>query len=147
MGQWVKNFVDKTSFVGTDEDISKGIASWRNSRNNDITSVSIEDNGQFCVISGPFSEFWQSDTYEQNYMSKTPQIVVRRIQRQFVSKDILYKIDLNGCSLKLTAIQELPLKFDCECRPITRDMVGKWLTAEIHCKTKAIRFYISDGKI
>jgi len=83
MGFWQKSFVDGSVVIGTDEDVQKGRASWRESRNEGMYSAAVGCNGKVVTIKGT-GEYWQSDTFSTDFPNPSSTLLARRVMKKLL---------------------------------------------------------------
>jgi len=140
MGYWIKRFFGQ-EYIGTDEAVKKGQASWRLSRQNGMIGVELGHGNKILRIDG-LGEYWQSDVYSSQVGRSDASLIARRIMRKVKENDCFYKtIDTEDFRLvKFLSVSEEG------ARPIPKEWKKKWYVLEYKIGGD-ITFYISGDKV
>lgn len=147
MNGWIKLFADGTDEIGSDEYISKKLASWSKGRLEDMTGVELHHNGTVVILEGTGS-FWQSDDLiarmSQNGRS---QLITRRIQKQIQDDDMWLLTDHcpNFYRYSVASYRNIQHPFSGKMRILAQR--GKWLTLELDVVTNNVIFSFQDRRI
>jgi hypothetical protein len=145
MNGWIKHFLDGQSCIGEDEQVSRGLVSWRKSRCDGMVGAALGHDNCAIEISG-LGEYWQSDQYESSMGSHSSKLVARRISRLVEEGDHLeYREEKQPpYSSKPTTARASFSKV--KGFALDSGYVGKWLVLEIICEPPTVRMYFSTQR-
>lgn len=142
MPAWEKVFVDKQTELGTDEDISKGLASWSNGRLDGIASCRLW--GFMCVVELvlPDTEWHQFDKmFVPVYQGTMPprrthRVLQAQIKQDHVGKFLLITRTGHFNEQRRYQLVEEPAEAAAnkEYVEIEQEHVGKWVTLILDSK-------------
>lgn len=141
MGYWVKQFVDGTSYRGTDEDIAFGNASWKKSRQKGIISASLHDVGKELRIKG-IGEYWQSDQLLFDPITNYSKRISRRILRKIEPHDLFVRIIVEK-NIITAEFFSSPVE---GCVAVPEAWINKWFVLEFSCTSNKLSYYTSVEK-
>lgn len=160
MGKWTKYYFNGSRYVGTDDEVFLGKASWSRSFNENIIAVELEHNGFILKIEGA-GDYWQSDTFQYCMSDGRQKILKRRIQKRVDGKDGAIAFKRSHCgktAVFYTNIEAYGNENDSKKRkemlenlelwlPIQKRWIGKWFVFEYELRTGQTAHYFSDVKI
>lgn len=142
MGYWIKRFHNQ-EYRGEDEEIRKGRASWRLSRQEGMIGAELGHNNKLLRIDG-LGQYWQSDTYCSAVGGPQLTLLSRRIMRRLKESDCFYSILNTGDVYTVRFVNTA----DGEgYRPVPREWKNKWYVVEYRLTENAIVSYISGDKV
>lgn len=144
MGHWIKHFVDGSKYIGEDDDVAVGRASWRRSPIENICCVELYEGDVYLGISG-FGCFWQSDLMTASFSEGKSTVLSRSIQKRIEDSDAFVCKEQNGNQLSIK-IYRFPPTCRMEMFPIQKYMIGKWLTLTYNFKS-GVSFSLQDDKL
>jgi hypothetical protein len=145
MGHWIKHFYDGSKYIGEDEEIEKGRASWRNSPNEGIVCVELREGTEVYLGIGGRGEFWQADLCEAAFPSGKVVVIARSIQKKIGSGDAFVCVERDGFQVTAEVYSTLPTTRR-EMFPIQGYMIGKWLTLTYDFE-KGVNLSIQDDRL
>jgi len=83
MNGWIKHYADGGKYIGSDEEVYSGRASWRKSPSQGLVAVDLVVNGEVKSLIG-IGEYWQSDMFESTFPGDS-RLIKRRIQHRLES--------------------------------------------------------------
>lgn len=158
-GFWKKTYSDGSDYIGTDEEVVKGKASWRQSKNTDMLSASVST-GQYSITISSLKprNFWQSDSYECDVFSSNGKLIARRICVQLENDDKFYIVSdkhnehcltvvLNNLLVVLENLKlpESSVNTQYYCMP--SESVGSWLVLEVDPRSGKTKIFFSPRKV
>lgn len=135
---WIKLFADGTKEIGTDTDVRAKKATWQGGRLHDMIGVEMYHGTKYLAILVP-GTFWQSEDYEVSFLDSTPQLIVRRIQKQIEPRDTFF-ITHNKDKIILGPENGRPI-------PVDENDVGKWITLELDVSSKIVTCSVKETMI
>ena len=146
MNGWTKFYASGSTYVGEDNLVYNGRASWRRSSFDGLIKVSLEHNHTLLSIEGP-GEYWQSDDFESS-PTEGSKLICRRIQRKIQPEDTFFWVVSAGYGqgtqhhVKFFAARGCGVVF-----PIQRGDVGKWITVEYDVSKGQWGHRITKGRL
>jgi len=131
MRGWVKHFVDGTHELGLDHQVEARLASWSRGRLEGISHVEICHDDQTIVLAGP-GEYWQSDTFETNFLDNNSKLVRRTLYRKFGNLDT-YMCSDGHRQYKIITVGGFEIKHQpcSHLQYVNPRWTGKWLKLEM----------------
>jgi len=142
MNGWTKYYADGRTYIGTDQDVQAGTASWRKSPQRGMIAASMQ-HGNCCVRINGMGTFWQSDGYESSYPGTT-KLIKRSIMKQIAPGDKFYRMARSDYRLEITFNGELA---NGKFIKVPQSYQGKWLVAEIDLLINKVKIFISDIRV
>lgn len=150
MGYWIKYFADGQIYKGTDLDVSLKRASWRNSRQEGLIKVLLEESNLRIELNGP-GEYWQADTMVATMEESEPTVIRRTLQKKIDSQDRFYgyeDINFGGgvFGKRVFFFNGLPLGWKHSLIQISSDFIGKWFTLSLDLENNKVKgpIYLGD---
>jgi len=140
---WTKFYADGTKYEGSDLHVKAKVASWRNSKSNEMVAACIEHGG-FCMRINGLGDYWQSDKYEVDYPRNNAVLLRRRIEKRIDVNDKYFRL-LKKDNLMCITFNGQP--DGGRHYPVPAKWRNKWLILEYDLKLKEARYYISDNQI
>lgn len=142
---WIKFPLDGTTYLGGDNAVAKGLASWSKTPTL-LDSAMILHNGWVVKIYG-VGEYWQSDLYEARFLENKPKLIKRRIERQLDCDNQVFRFIQTRQKQHEFYFSLNPNEFAEQFVWQTLSKKGQWFIAELDLVKNKCDWRISDTKL
>ncbi len=143
MGSWVKHFNDGSTEIGSDRAISRGDASWSRGKLDDIAFVQLSSRLLTFLLEIPNTEWHQFDRYTValdgvSESSRVARVLQAKVLNEHFNRYLLYN---KNTYLVTLGLSDHPSEWQ-----VTKEHIGKWLTATIYSSGKISAGFSEKGK-